>query len=868
MRRRTEGGGLAIAGVRGHSRRLFATAIAITIGVAFVVSSMLLLNGASAGLKESWAEGADRHDLVVTAGMSSIDPALIDTLRDRADVEQVHGSAIEWSRDNDGRSAVLILPSPFDEITLVEGRMPAAADDVVVTTLYARSAGVGVGDRVEVMAQPDPGPDGAAAERGEEDEPAEPVLAEFSVVGVAELSGSPMYVGADAVLLSEEGARRYLAPYAFRDLRVDLSAGADRDEVTAAILAATRTQEGASGEGEEDAVIVRTGADEAQHRAMTMMRDVDYLRMVLLGFGAIGLMTTVLVIANTFRIVLAQRVQELALLRCVGATRGQVRRAVLTEAGLLGAAASALGVLVGTGLTAATIALLPPVDLFGGGDLQFTLSVPALFGPWLVGVLITLAAAWFPTRQASQIQPIHALHPQPPADLGRRAGRLRLVAALGLIGVGGAALAGGALTRSVMLGIAGGMLSFVGVLVAGVLLVPLMIRALGAPARAAGVPGDIAVRSAVSNPGRAAATSAALIIGVTLITMTSVGAATTERTLASDIDSRFTLDLIATAYVPDGGAPIGRPMVEEVRSVNGVAQVLPMEGTAIQVVEEDARGAVDTDSAVISAYSFYPNELAPLVHDPEVVAQLQPGTLGAGSEWLRAYGLAPGNTVDIVGPDGRVEVDVVRIDGMVDWSPLIAPDVLAAIDSSPEIAALAVRLDDGLAGSALGTAISEVRSALAQDDALYVSGGAVERAELTGAVAALVLIVTGLLGVAVLIALVGIANTLSLSVLERSRENALLRALGLTRGQLRAMLAGEGVLLALAGTVIGVVVGAAYGWLGVQSLLPEGSSAQLDLPWMALAGIVVVAVAAGVLASVLPARRAARTAPAVGLAAW
>lgn len=867
MSLKLKGSGLAVAGVKGHSRRLVATALAIAIGVAFVVSSLLILDGATQGIRDGWSEGVDEHDLIVTAGTQDADLMVADALRERDDVASVEASAVQWTEDAAGRFAPLVLPSSFDRIELIDGRMPEGAAEVAVTSLYANAAGVGVGDTVEMALPRDEA--GTEATTGA-DEPDEPEIVAFEVVGTLELTGSPMYVGADALVVSEQGARTHLSDHAFRDLRVDLEPGADAAAVTDAVLA-TGAGSAPDAGSDGEAYTVRSGAAEAEYRSMMVMNDTDYLRMILLGFGAVGLLTTVLVIANTFRIVLAQRSQELALLRCLGATRGQVRRSALAEAGLLGALASAAGVAIGAGLTAAVLAILPPIDIFGGGAIALTVSLPALLGPWVVGVLITLAAAWWPTRSASRVDPIHGLHAPSEPSSGRSAGRGRTIASLTLLGLGALGLVAGAMMRSVPIGLLGGGVSFIGLLVAGSLIVPGMVRALGAPARATGVPGDIAVRSALSNPGRAAATSAALIIGVALITMTSVGAATAERTVMSEIDQRRALDVIAEAPAESSRSAdaaqreelIGRATIEATRGVSGVADVLALRGSPIQVPTANQ----ETGDATFSAYSFDPEELAPLLRDPAAAQPLTDGTLGAPGAWLETFGLQPGERIEITGPAGGAEVQVVELQGLGEWTVFIAPDVLETIDPEAPVTALAVGLEEDLEGSALGTTVSDIRSAGNVDD-LFLSGGAIERAELTSAVAAIVLVVTGLLGVAVLIALVGIANTLSLSVLERGRENALLRALGLTRGQLRTMLAGEGVLLALAGTVIGMVAGGVYAWFGVVTLFPETATVQLDLPWLSLGLIAVIAVTAGVLASVLPARRAARTAPAAGLAAW
>lgn len=237
---------------------------------------------------------------------------------------------------------------------------------------------------------------------------------------------------------------------------------------------------------------------------------------------------------------------------------------------------------------------------------------------------------------------------------------------------------------------------------------------------------------------------------------------------------------------------------------------------------------------------------------------LTPGTVGLSEDYLEASGLQEGSTVMVSGPDGSHDATVVEL-GL---GEIVLPaDDLAALDGSAEEAGLLIRLAEDVD---VGAVVSEIRRVV--DSGAWVDGGAAARLELSNVLNILVLVTTGLLGVAVLIAVVGIANTLALSVLERTRENALLRAMGLTRAQLRGMLTVEGVLLAVVSALLGIGLGVTYAWFGVRTLLPEGTDMALAFPLTELAVILSVAVVAGLLASVLPARRAARIAPAAGLA--
>lgn len=255
-----------------------------------------------------------------------------------------------------------------------------------------------------------------------------------------------------------------------------------------------------------------------------------------------------------------------------------------------------------------------------------------------------------------------------------------------------------------------------------------------------------------------------------------------------------------------------------------------------------------------------PRAAAEVLRESAFATALKPGTIAVSATMMSAYGLREGQRVTVSGPDGTVEATLLQ--GGLEWSRVVHPDVLAAVDQNAPPVGMLLRLDDG---ADVEDAMVQVKQAVASTDA-SVDGAAAVRQELDSILGVLVLVATSLLGVAVVIAVIGIANTLALSVLERGREHALLRGLGLTRGQLRGTLAVEGVLLATVSAVLGILLGIGYAWAGVQSLMPADTTAGLALPIGSLVAVVVLAVAAGLLASVLPARRAARIAPAAVLA--
>lgn len=832
-------GRLALAGLRGHARRLGATALAILLSVGFVATTMLGLDAMERGVGESVAGGVIDHDIVLTAdpnrdleegsAAGPLTPEVVADLR-AADGLVVADASLRLQGDLDGQYAVTTTLPSAPGVGLLEGRLPVGPEEVAASS----DAGAQVGETVTFTPY--------SVGTGESLPPRE-----VEVVGVVDVGNDPQLTWQDVLVADEAALVEWDPDAVFDAVVIDLDgagAQAARDTIAAAAPGA----------------LVRTGPEEAEHRMLAATGGMDLLGAVLLGFGAIAVATSALVIANTFAIVLAQRTRELALLRCVGATRSQVRRTVLTEALALGIVAATAGVLGAVALTWVVATAVGEVNLGTPITLRPGLDPVSLVVPWLAGVLVTLAAAWWPTRRATKVAPVAALHPVAAPVAGSRPGVLRIAMSVVLLGAGAAGLLLGAASQEILVGVAGGLVSFLGVVLAAVFFVPAGVRGLGALLR--GVPGRLAVGNTVSNPARAAATSAALLIGVTLITMTSVGAASVERTAASEIDASFPADVMVMPLYGQGAdgedtevsQALPPAAVTQVAELDQVQVSVPVTAALLEVATVD--GAT---SASLEVLGVDPEQAAPALRDPSSAQRLEPGALGVSEDTMSWTGLQSGDRVELTGPGGSTEATVVTVEA--GDAVLTRADLETLAPGAGEGGLLIKLTDDADVSSAVG----EIRELVGADSS-YLTGGAQARQELTQVLSVLVLITTALLGVAVVIAVVGIANTLALSVLERTRENALLRALGLTRGQLRAMLTVEGVLLAVVSTLMGLALGATYAWFGVRTLLPEGTEVQLVLPWVQLSGIVGLAVVAGLLASVLPARRAARVAPAAGLA--
>jgi putative ABC transport system permease protein len=810
------------AGLASRGRRLLSAAVAIVLGVAFLAASLALLTTAQRGMEDAVAAGVRDADLVLTVDGEGIPTQGYDAAAAVEGVASLRGETIV-SAELTPQEWLIGAPVPASGTTLLEGRMPAAAGEITVNPELAKD--LAVGDPVDLG------------------------TVSLDVVGVADFGDTDPMLSYGPAFAADDATLRQVDPeLSYGSVMVELVDGADEAAAREALLAAVPGAD------------IRTGADAAAERVAMLTGGTDVIGAVLLGFGAVALLTAAIVIANTFTITLAQRTAELALLRAVGATTRQVRSLVVLEAVVLGLVASAAG--LATGLLAAVglLAVARRLDL--GLPLPEGLALtPVVVGvPLLVGLLVTVLASLWPAVRATRVSPLAALRPVGPSGERVRVSRVRVALAVLLVGAGVAAMVHAATSRDILSGVLGGVVSFAGVLVAAVVVVPAAVRVLGAGARPAGVPGRLAVDNAVRNPGRAAATSAALVVGVTLITMTSVGAATGQRTAMGEIDESYSVDLVLSAggeYLEDGSDRVDAlPVPAGIRDRLGA-----VEGVSAARVADTAYLSLGEMGGGTAAVGIDPARDGDVVRGEEQLASLVPGTVGMAGGMMSIYELEPGDRVEVSGPGGDAELEVVPFALGYDLA-LHVDDLQVLGGDAVAPGTVLVRLADDVDVADTMGAVSDV----VDEHALMLSGSAAERAVITQVLDVMVLVTTALLGVAVLIAVVGIANTLSLSVLERHREHALLRGLGLTRGQMRSMLLVEGVLLALVSALLGLGLGLGYAALGVQTLLPADVGVQLAVPWGRVAIIVGVALLAGVLASVLPARRAVRVSPAEGLA--
>ncbi len=594
--------------------------------------------------------------------------------------------------------------------------------------------------------------------------------------------------------------------FASTSIVVSAAAGVSDDELAARIAAAV----GAEALTHEQ--LVRAAMDAAVGNA-------ELFRNGLLGFGAIAVCMAAFVIANTFTIVLAQRTRETALLRLVGATRRQVFRSVVAEAAVIGLGGSVLGLAAGVLLAYGLPAMLSAAGAPAG--VRPVISGGTVLVALAVGVGVTVLSALLPARRGTAVAPVAALS-DASVQVARHASRARRVGGAVTFAAGLAALVAATAVGRTHLVVAGTLLTVTGFLLLSPVVVPALVRIISRPlAAVGGATVSLALVNAVRNPRRIATTTNALVVGVTLIATFTLIAKSTEAPAERRADDK----MFAQFLVMDGGdlslLPVS--LVEVLREQRELGNLYP----AFQSYDDD--------------------------NDYEVLTARGNGPAGGrkGSAVVSAdLGLAVGGKVTVRGR--AFDVAAVAPGTRTVW--LAAEDITVVFDE-PILTEVQADPAPGVshrdARAALERAVLGFPAVVVYDHAAYVD-------RLNSRLDQALAVVTALLSLAVIIALIGVANTLTLSVVERTRENALLRAVGLTRRQLRLTLAIEALVIALTGTIIGIAVSVAITLSALGAVEVHGSSLSLVIPWDRLAVLLAVAVLAALTASVVPARRAVR----------
>lgn len=827
----------ALRNVLAHKARLLMTVLAVMLGVAFVSGTLVFTDTLGNAFRNQSAKSYDNVAVAVTTyagqrdaktsgittatlkkiqGLDGVDTAT-GRVRGFAGVADPDGKLIGNGWSNTGSNFSPGKNGKDSAYTFVDGKGPDSADRIALDEQTAKKGEYHVGDTVRVATN---GP-----------------VKEFTLAGVFTTEDGTVNAGGSLVLFDSQVAQKlYLRPGEFQDVDIAAAAGASDEKLLADVKPLLPKDAEA-----------KTGKALADEQAKQIQRSLSGLNGMLLAFAAIALFVGVFLIANTFTMLVAQRTKELALMRAVGASRSQVKRSVLLEAAVVGAIASVIGFVLGLGLATG---LRSVMSQFGGkipaGPLIVSpTAVAAAFG---VGVLITVLAAWLPARRAAKIPPVAAMNSVHAAATVKS---LVLRNSIGgvLTLLGGAGIVAGAADGSggrTIIGV-GAFFALVGVIV----LIPLLSRPVIALARPLlkrlfGVSGKLAAQNAVRNPRRTGATASALAIGLTLVTGISVLGVT----LGQAVD-RMTTDNIKADYMVSmaSGGSLDTSALKALEKADGVSAVSPRQDAWLRVGEDH-----------LGASGVTPDALSKLFVIKTVsgsIDSLGNGEIAVSEDTAKSNHWKTGDTLPVVFDDDKkekVKVGAVYENNEFLSSALVSTDLLAPHTTHADIREVWLKMDGGESAANEKALVK----ALGDNPAMSIIDRQGIRDMFGGFINTALNIMYGLLAMALIIAVLGVVNTLAMSVFERQQEIGMLRAIGLDRRRVKRMIRLEAVVISLFGAVVGVVLGVFLGWAIGETLKSDIPDYALVLPWDRIGIFLVLAALVGVLASLWPARSAAK----------
>jgi putative ABC transport system permease protein len=822
-----------------HKRRLLGTCAAVLLGVAFLSGTLVLGDTMTKGFGNMFAEANAGTDALIRsrsevgdADFSErglIDGALADEIAAvdgvAAVAPRIEGSGRIVGADGDPlggngpptRAGNWITDDALNPYDLADGRAPEASGEVVIDKASAENGDLAVGDETTVRT-PDPIP--------------------VTIVGVAGFGEADSQGPVTYAAFSTEQAAELFMPDLgdVSSIAVSAAPGVSQAELVRSIDAVLPA-----------GVESLTGAELTAEMEEDIKADfLGFFETFLLVFAGIALVVATFSIYNTFSILVAQRTRESALLRALGASRSQVLRSVAVEALIVGLVASAGGIVFGLGLASGLLALMSALGMTMPAS-SLVLAASTIVTAVAVGVIVTLVASLAPAVRAARTAPLAAIRDA--AVDTSASSRLRAVAGLLVTGAGVAVVAIGAMDKAVGQAGLGALVTLVGVVMLGPVVARPAAGLLGAPQAARrGMSGTLARRNSMRNPRRTASTALALLVGVSVVSLITVVGASVKKSIADTVDEQFAGDLV---IMSDGFGlgGLSTDLGPAVGDLPEVATASPMGNAPVRL---------DGSDTVASTYD--PATLTQVLDLGErqgSTADLGADQLAVSEAYAEDHGLGLGDPVEVAYPDGAVEqptVGAIYAEEDLMGEVLLPEAAFRPHTAQPADLAVLVTLADGVSEADGERAVQQVADRFGAPD-VQTSDEYTE--SVAGEVDMMLNVVYVLLALAIVIALMGIANTLSLSIHERTRELGLLRAVGQSRRQLRSMVRGEALSVALFGTAGGVGLGLFLGWAMVQALADEGFTT-FAVPVTSLAVVLAVGAAAGVLAAVRPARRAAR----------
>ncbi|WP_432033516.1 ABC transporter permease [Streptomyces antibioticus] len=827
----------ALRNVTAHKARLLMTVLAVMLGVAFVSGTLVFTNTLSNALQNSSAKGFGQVDVAVTAKPQEDvgdrivkTPELTEALRERS--AKVPGAASAVGvvtgftaiADQDGK----LVGGGFQSqggnywgtddprYPMEKGAAPHGTDEVAIDTETARRAGYDVGDTVRISV------DG-------------PVLTP-RITGVFRTDDGNVAAGGSLALFDTPTAQKLFGKTGtYDEIDVKAAAGTSQAALKSALDAALP-------KGEVETTTAQRLADD---QAEMISASMSGLKQGLLVFAGIALFVGTFIIANTFTMLVAQRTRELALLRAVGASRRQVTRSVLIEALVVGAVAGGTGLVAGIGIGAGLRSLMNTLGATVP-DGPLVVSPGTVATSLVVGVVVTVLAAWLPGRRAAKIPPVAAMN-----SVHAKATTKSLVLrnTLGaLFSAAGVAVVLAATTMDGSDGQApmglGAVLLIIGVFILTPLLSRPLIAAAAPVLRVFGISGKLARQNSVRNPRRTAATASALMIGLTLITGMTVMAGSLQKSIDKMASAAIRADYIVSMA---NGNTLSPDVEEKLKATDGVTATSPLRNSPARI-----GGTTEYLTGVTPAIG----ELTDL--------KVEDGTFAVGGtrvvvdeDTAKEHGWKAGSAFTAAYEDGRKQK--LTVAGVYQGNELIRgimldASVLAPHQEDPTDMQVMVKTS----GGASDATKDRLEKALGSNPAIKVQSKQDLSDEIAQMFTLMLNMLYGLLAMAVIVAVLGVINTLAMSVFERSQEIGMLRAIGLDRRAVKRMVRLESLVISLFGGVLGIGLGVFFGWAAGELLGTRMATYELVLPWDRMAVFLLLAAGVGVLAALWPARRAAR----------
>ncbi|MFJ8542859.1 ABC transporter permease [Streptomyces sp. NPDC093586] len=831
-----------------HKGRMALSAVAVLLSVAFVCGTLVFTDTMNTTFDKLFAvssadvtvapKDAESDDTPQNGVPASVPASTLERIRSAEGVESVEGAVVSMNvtvvnADNDNVGATSGAPTlagnwtrnDLRSMKITSGHAPRGPTEAMIDADTADKHDLKIGDELRTIAQTG---DFKARIAG---------IATFTVTNP----------GAAVVYFDTATAQRELLGSTGRFTQFNVTAA---DGVSDAQLKTNVTE--ALGGGYK----IQTAKEASDEGREDVGEFMDVIKYAMLGFAGIAFLVGIFLIINTFSMLVAQRTREIGLMRAIGSSRRQVNRSVLIEALFLGIVGSVLGVAAGVGIAVGLMKLMSAAGMnLSTDDLTVKAATPVV--GLVLGVVVTVLAAYLPARRAGKVSPMAALRDAgTPAD--GKAGWIRGLIGLVLTGAGVAALymagtADKASDGASMLGL-GIVLTLIGFVVIGPLLAGGVVRVISAVLlRAFGPVGRMAERNALRNPRRTGATGAALMIGLALVACLSVVGSSMVASATSELDKTVGAD-----FIVEGEQGVVPQAEKKMRDTPGLEHVTGYKTLDATLTSPDGK---KDDDGLTAADPTYAKDVRRPTTAGDLAAAYGTDAMSVGSDYAEKHGVRVGDTLTVAfkgGETAKLKVAAITDDDTAidQGARYISTDTMKKYlpaDRVPPNTIMFAKAKDGQEDQAYAA----LKKSMHDYPQYQVRNQTDYKQELKDQVGQLLNMVYGLLALAIIVAVLGVVNTLALSVVERTREIGLMRAIGLSRRQLRRMIRMESVVIALFGALLGLGLGMGWGTTAQKLLALEGLNV-LDIPWPTIIGVFIGSAFVGLFAALIPAFRAGR----------